>query len=202
MRSHLVNASASLLGREIAVQTRIRKVSTFGRYARVVCSALFAFGLIGSLGMLIAGALGVNTPTPISDITLTPQQKMWVLPLEALAMGLSLGVVFQLYRLFGNLATGAIYTSENVRRVRSVGFLWLSSGLLGVMLPVAWTSLITAGLIEPSDPPKLAGWLSVWESLNSVIAAGLILLVSWVMEIGLHEKEHAAALQRDADLVI
>jgi hypothetical protein len=191
-----------LLDRELAVQTKIRKVSTFGRYARVVCSAVFAFGLIGSLVMLLTGALGLNTPTPISDITLTPQLKLWVLPLEALVLGLSLGVVFQLYRLFGNLATGAIYTAENVRRVRNVGLLWLAAALLGVMLPVVWAALVAVGFIEPSDPPKLAGWLSVWESLNSVLAAGLVLLVSWVMEIGLCEKDHAAELKRDADLVI
>jgi hypothetical protein len=197
-----VNASASLLDREVEVQTKVRRVSTFGRYGRVVCSALFGFGLIGSVAMLVTGALGVNSPTPMSDITLTTQQKMWVLPLEALAMGLSLGVVFQFYRLFGNLATGAIYTSENVRRVRNVGVLWLSWALLGVVLPGVWTALVTMGLIEPSDPPKLTGLLPVWEALNAVVSAGLILLVSWVMEIGLYEKDHAAELKRDADLVI
>ena len=34
------------------------------------------------------------------------------------------------------------------------------------------------------------------------LTAGLILLVSWVMDVGLYEKDHADALQRDADLVI
>ena len=33
-------------------------------------------------------------------------------------------------------------------------------------------------------------------------AAGLVLLASWIMDVGLYEKEHADALQRDADLVI
>ena len=40
------------------------------------------------------------------------------------------------------------------------------------------------------------------ELLSSFVAAGLVLLVSWIMDIGLYEKDHADALQRDADLVI
>jgi hypothetical protein len=38
--------------------------------------------------------------------------------------------------------------------------------------------------------------------LTSFFAAGLILLASWIMDVGLYEKEHADALKRDADLVI
>jgi hypothetical protein len=40
------------------------------------------------------------------------------------------------------------------------------------------------------------------QSLSSLVAAGLILLVSWIMDVGLFAKDHADALQRDADLVI
>lgn len=40
------------------------------------------------------------------------------------------------------------------------------------------------------------------ELLSSFAAAGLSLLVSWIMDVGLYEKQHAEALRRDADLVI
>jgi hypothetical protein len=40
------------------------------------------------------------------------------------------------------------------------------------------------------------------EALSSAVSAGLLLLVSWIMDVGLHAKDHADALQRDADLVI
>jgi hypothetical protein len=43
---------------------------------------------------------------------------------------------------------------------------------------------------------------SFGELLSSFAAAGLVLLVSWIMDVGLYEKEHADALRRDADLVI
>ena len=44
--------------------------------------------------------------------------------------------------------------------------------------------------------------ISPSESVSSFFAAGLILLVSWIMDVGLYEKDHADALRRDADLVI
>jgi hypothetical protein len=38
--------------------------------------------------------------------------------------------------------------------------------------------------------------------LASFATAGLVLLVSWIMDVGLYEKQHADALRHDADLVI
>jgi hypothetical protein len=34
------------------------------------------------------------------------------------------------------------------------------------------------------------------------VSAGLILLASWIMDVGLYEKDHADELKREADLVI
>ena len=53
-----MNASASALPREDEVQSKIRKVRTFGRNARVVCAALFGFGLVGSVVVLLIVVLG------------------------------------------------------------------------------------------------------------------------------------------------
>lgn len=196
-----MNASASTLSREDDVQSKIRKVSTFARFARVVCSAIFGFGVVGTSAMLLMSVFGVFSPGPIDQSGLTPVQKLWVLPLTAAVMSAWLAAVYQLYRLFGNLATGAIYTAENVGRVRRVGFLWLLAAILGLLIPVIWTGLAALGLVEPGEPPK-QGWFSWSDSLASFISAGLVLLISWVMDVGLYEKDHADALRRDADLVI
>lgn len=197
-----MNASAPAFSREDDVQSKIRKVTTFARYARVVCSALFALGIVGGGGVLLIGLFGVFTDAPVGDNALTPHQKLWALPLTAIAASFGLAAVYQLYRLFGTLASGAIYTAENVDRVRRVGFLWLLSAVFSVLLPVIWLGLVSLGLVEPSDPPKHQLWFSWSDSLASFISAGLILLVSWVMDVGLYEKDHADALRRDADLVI
>jgi hypothetical protein len=112
--------------------------------------------------------------------------------------GVSLASVYQLYRLFGNLAGGAIYTPENVRRVRNVGLLWLLLAVIYVVIPIASAALISSGLEVPQS-----GLAFSWsESLSSFISAGFVLFVSWIMDVGLYEKDHADALQRDADLVI
>jgi hypothetical protein len=197
-----MNASAPALSRDDDVQKKIRKVSTFARYARVVCSAVFGFGAVGGAAVLLIGLFGVFAGAPVGDGTLTPHQKLWSLPLIAVVAGLALAAVYQLYRLFGSLASGVIYTAENVGRVRRVGFLWLLSAIFSVLLPVIWMGLVAQGLVEPSDPPKQQLWFSWSDSLASFISAALILLVSWVMDVGLYEKDHADALRRDADLVI
>lgn len=196
-----MNASASVFTRQDEVRSKIRKVSVFSRYARVVFSAIFAFGLVGSVAIVLIGVFGMVFPGPISDLTLTVPQKIWSLAMTALQSGIWLAIVHQLYRLFGNLAGGSIYTADNVRRVRIVGFLWLaSSGFM--LLPVVWTWLASMGFVEPWSLTKAVLGTAWPEALNSFVSAGFILLISWVLDVGLYEKDQADALQRDADLVI
>ena len=207
-----MNASTASLSREVEVQSKIGKVRTFGRIARVPCGALFGFGLVGTLGILISVALGpfsgwdngIGLPglgsVSTAQIT-TPALKVWVFLVVFLLTGASLAVVHQLYRLFGNLAAGAILTPENVRRVRNVGLLTLLSAALEILIPVATAALVTSGFIDASAPISHELVFS-WQSVSALISAGLILLASWIMDVGLYEKDHAEALQRDADLVI
>jgi hypothetical protein len=204
-RSRPVNASASALARDVEVQSKIRKVSFFSRYARVVCSAIFGFGVVGGAFYLLLGTLNVLgwvSPAVDGGVGLTPQQKMWALPMFALAMSAWLAAIYHLTRLFGSLATGAIYTAENVRRVRHVGLLWMLSAVLGLLIPFVWAGLVASGVVEESNPPRLESWFSWPSSVNGMVSAGLVLLISWIMDVGLYEKDHADALQRDADLVI
>lgn len=193
-----MNASASVLTREGEVQSKIGKIRTFSRGARVVCSALFGFGIVGSVGMLLLIALGSFVPKIASVSSFTADQRLWVFSVMLLIGSAWLAAVYQLYRLFGNLAAGAIHTSENVRRVRNVGFLWLMLAVLGVLIPIGTAVLTSMGFSVPAGGAAF----SVSDSLSSFAAAGLILLVSWIMDVGLYEKDHADALQRDADLVI
>jgi hypothetical protein len=205
-----VNASVSALPREEEVQSKIRKVRAFARNARSVCAVLFGLGLLGSVVVLF---IVVRAQAPASnggdggayDILTSPltplQLKVWWLLSLGVTIGVWLAAVHQLYRLFGNLAAGAIHTPENVRRVRYVGLLWLLLAVLDIVLPA--TLVVANGFFDAPVPIDLDRvFPSFGELLNSFAAAGLILLVSWIMDVGLYEKEHADALRRDADLVI
>lgn len=217
-----MNASASALPREDEVQSKIRKIRRFGRNGRVVCLALFwlAFVVFVILpliaiavrtGMGIAGTVPTDVLRPtngdggsydVLQALLTPLQ---LVVCVFLVLGVVIGVWFaalnQLYLLFGSLATGAIYTPENVRRVRNVGLLLLLLAVLGIVIP---TALVVARfLIDASVPIDLDRvFPSLSEVFSSFTTAGLVLLASWIMDVGLYEKDHADALQRDAALTI
>jgi hypothetical protein len=209
-----VNASAAAVPREDEVQSKIRKVRTFGRTARAVCAAVFGFGLVGSVVMLFLIVLG---PIAGSETTIrfggggfytvskamltTLQFKVSAFLVVGVVTGIWLSAVFQLYRLFGSLAAGAIYTPGKVRRVRYVGLLWLLAAVLGIVIPAAL--LVARGFIDTSVPIDLdVLFPSVSQLAGDFVSAGLILLASWIMDVGLYEKDHADELKREADLVI
>jgi hypothetical protein len=209
-KESLVNASVSAFPREEEVRAKVRKVRAFGRNARSVCAVLLGFGLVGSVVLLLI-VVRSQVPAPdssdggaydilTSPLTPLPLKLWWLLGL-GVVIAAWLAAVHQLYRLFGNLAGGAIYTAENVRRVRQVGLLWLLLAVLDIVLPI--TLVVANGFL--AAPVTIAFdrvFPSFGESLSTFASAGLVLLVSWIMDVGLYEKEHADALRRDAALVI
>lgn len=205
-----MNASAAALPREDEVQSKVRKVRAFGRNARFACAVLFGLGWvgIGVLPLIIflthgsSPDSGNGGPYDVLTAAATPLQfKVWALLLLGVGIGVWLATVHQLYRLFGNLAAGAIYTAENVRRVRYVGLLWLLLAVLNIAVPAAL--LVAHRFIGASVPIDLDRWFpSFSELFNSFVAAGLVLLVSWIMDVGLYEKDNADVLRREADLTI
>jgi hypothetical protein len=208
-----VNAPASALIREDEVQSKIRKVRGFGRTARAVSAAIYGFGLVSTVGMLLVIVLG---PFPGTNIKIgmspdfytvskalltTLQFKVSMFLAFGVVSGVWLSAAYQLYRLFGNLAAGAIYTPENVRRVRYVGLLNLLSVALAVVIPAAL--VFAHGVIDASAPIDTDALFPSWSQLiGDFVSAGLILLASWIMDVGLYEKDHADELKREADLVI
>ena len=218
-----MNASASALPREDEVQSKIRKVRAFGRNARVVCAALFWLALVGIVivplvAVIVRTGTDVGAGVVTTDVSrpnsgnggtfdvlqalLTPLQLMvCVFLVMGVVIGVWLAALRQLYRLFGNLAAGAIYTPENVRCVRNVGLLLLLWAVLGIVIPTA--IVVARGIMGASVPIDLDRvFPSLSELFSSFATAGLVLLASWIMDVGLYEKDHADALQRDAELTI
>lgn len=218
-----MNASASAVPRENEVQSKIRKVRTFGRNARVVCAALFGLALVGIIivpliafivrtgtdvgsGVVPTNVLRLNNGNggtfDVLQALLTPLQLLVsVFLIMGIVIGVWLAALHQLYRLFGNLAAGAIYTPENVRHVRNVGLLLLLWAVSGIVIPTA--IVVAHGLIDASVPMDLDRvFPPLSELFSSFATAGLVLLASWIMDVGLYEKNHADALKRDAELTI
>jgi hypothetical protein len=203
-----VNVTASAPSRDEQVQSKVRQIRAFGRDARSVCTLLFWVSAAGGAALLIvvvrSSGWGMDNGRIVDILSspLTPLSTK-VSTLLAMIAGIAVWLVAlrQLRHLFGSLAAGAIYTLENVRRVRNVGLLWLLSAVLSFAAPA--TLVIANSLADASVPIDFdLVFPSFSEALSSFAAAGLVLLVSWIMDVGLYEKEHADALRREAEFVI
>jgi hypothetical protein len=204
-----MTASTSALPRKPDVQSRIEKIRDFSRRARTLSAALFVIGLVATAASVIAIALtGVPAPqrvegSPVDVLSnaLPPWQvRAWWALGQAAVMGVGLAIVFQFTRLFGSLASGEIYTNANVRRVRHVGLLLMLLAPLGAVVP-ALTLALAVNLTEAQVVVN-GSFNSMGQAIGAFIAGGLVLLASWIMDVGLYEKEHADELRRDADLMI
>lgn len=218
-----MNSTASALPLDYEVQSRIRKVQAFGRNARAVCAVIFWSALVAVVALPLifviartGTAAGASLPPhvvpgsssgdggsyDVLQALLSPVQLMvTVVMVMGIVMGVWLAVLRQLHRLFGNLAAGAIFTSETVGRVRNVGRLLLLWAVLGIVIPAA--IVIARGVVDASVPMDLDRvFPSMPELFLSFATAGLVLLASWIMDVGLYVKDHAEALQQDAELTI
>jgi hypothetical protein len=185
----------------------IGKIRRFGRLAQAGCVVLFVmiavmgpitmyFAEIDSAG--VANGVGryftVGAPAPLSLV-------VWSFVDAALLLGLACVAAAYLYSLFGALGRGSIYTPDNVRRIRRIGQIAFAIGAVQIVLPLLTVALIKVGAI-----PKPAAWAVDLDfgpdSLLLLIAGGLVLLVSWIMEVGRRTTEDAERLRRDAELVV
>ncbi len=206
-----MSAATSTLSRASEVQSHLRKIRTFGRNARVVCKLFIALTAISAPLAILnilkfppgskAIHIGLGAFAVAADGIATPALKVWATLVLVVVLGVVLIVLLRLYRLFCNLASGEIYTAGNVRLLRQIGLLSLLMAVLGIVIPVTSSALVVFGIIDA--PSSGNGQLLFGSnSLGSFVGAGLVLLASWIMDVGLYTKDRAEALERDADLVI
>jgi hypothetical protein len=201
------------------VEAQVRNVRKFGRYGSWFCglgAVLLAIAFIASAGNILAGptretfvvALGPYRVT--GDHMMTIPLKGWSLIVVAIVFGLLGGIVLHLQRLFSHLAAGRIYTRENVRHIRHVGILLLGMALVQLVLPATTFALIEMGVIDRSlVAATVDGGLGTRNvlllgsvSLSGFITAALVLLVSWIMDVGRETRDEAEVMRSEADLVI
>ena len=89
----------------------------------------------------------------------------------------------------------------NVRRIRRLGELALAFGALQIVLPIVSLALLNAGIF-PASAVSFVPIAINPESLTLLLAGGLIMLASWIMEVGRRTSEDAEQLRRESELVV
>ncbi|HEX6998812.1 MAG TPA: hypothetical protein VF322_11760 [Gammaproteobacteria bacterium] len=193
-----------------AAKGEAEKIRRFGRYAHALCLAVIAAAALFTVWLACTilfapGPAGVRVSLGpyfiTADKITTAGIKLYALLVTALVSGLMLAALLALRALFADLAAGAIYTQENVARIRRLGLLTLATAVAGIVVPVASTALVAAGWIDAASVTR-SQHAAGPDSFSLFITGGLILLASWIMEVGRQASDEAEALRREAELVV
>jgi hypothetical protein len=181
---------------EPAPPKEMAKVQRYGRYAKACCLVFFiVLAMAGPVTILIAlFGVGVEFYLSWPSIGVTAVVRVLALALVAVAIA-------HLYALFGDLGRGAIYTAANVQRTRRVGAILIALGALEVLLPLLSALLLSIGIVPPEAASYLPLELSP-QSLMFVLAGSLIVLVSWILEVGRRAAEDAERLRSEVELTV
>ena len=197
-------------------EARIRTVQKFGKNARQFCAlaaTIIGISLAASWAQIVAGPrmpdtnirLGTNIVVN-SDQLVTVSSKIWAFVVATIVVGILLGILFRLYRLFKQLEGGSIYTKQNVYYLRQVGWLAMASAVIPTVLSLVSLWLAQLGFIDASpltfDASGDGTTMLVGQSFAGIVNASLILLASWIMDVGTVVSEDADAMRREAELVI
>jgi hypothetical protein len=193
-------------------EAQIRNVRKFGGYARAFCIVMFVVMGIVALWTIRNVLFGPGSSGFRADLgsfsirgdqIVTGGVKVWVGFVCAAVFTVIFEGLFHLYRLFGNFRVGSIYTRENAGHIRQLGVLALIMGVMQILLPIVSMALLEAGVIPESSITRQAPRLVFgFGSFGGFILAAVILLASWIIDIGTRTREEADEMRRDAELVI
>lgn len=190
------------------LRVEVRKVQVFSRFARGICVlalGLMSFAVLLGILAILFGFHGVKMdfgPYLIdgSNFT-TPFLKAWGILFGGLIFGFVFRWIFHFYALFDSLVAGNIYTAANVRRIRQIGMLMLYLQVLVIVLALTSLLLLKVGLIGETSVIRQP-WGITGRSLFGLLGSGVILLASWIMEIGRTTKHEAEEMRREAEFVV
>jgi hypothetical protein len=189
-------------------EARIRSVQRFGKNARQFCTLAGAF-----IGIVLFAFWGVilSAPRVATDFKLglgfvdvmpaqltTAPMKAWAMIVVTAVLGLMMWMLLHLHRLFRHLEAGSIYTERNVYHLRCVGWLLMALAVLKLLVPFASLALAELGVMSSAAFSDGGNG----SSLSDFITASLVLLASWIMDVGRQVSDDADAMRREAALVI
>jgi hypothetical protein len=197
-------------------EARIRSVQKFARNGWQFCalaSAMLAIYAVASVAKIFAGPRMAGTRIDLgtffsvnSDQLATVSSKVWTFVVVAVFVSLFAWTLLHLYRLFKRLEAGSIYTKQNVYHLRQVGLASMALAVIQFLLPLTAFGLAELGFIDRTFVTSVAPGNGVpafvGPPLSGLITASLILLASWIMDVGTVVSEDAEAMRREAELVI
>ncbi len=197
-------------------EARIRSVQKFARNGWQFCAlagamlGIFAFANWAKIvaGPRMAGArIDVGTFFSVNSDQLTAvSSKIWTFVVVTVVVGLLAWTLLHLYRLFKRLEEGSIYTKQNVYHLRQIGWASMALAVMQLLLPLISLGLAELGVIDRTlvmfTAPANGVPAFVGPPLSGVLTAALILLASWIMDVGRQVSDDAEAMRREADLVI
>jgi len=143
----------------------------------VACVLLFAGFAFPEKGTCDFGA----GPQPCADLSVGARGLTFLLLI--IGSALFLRALYHLSRLFKNYARGEIFTRESVLQIRRIGSTVFALGASQIGVLVATLVLVSTHQITwPEHRP-------IPLPFAAFIAGGLIMLVSWVMELGTELRE-------------
>lgn len=174
------------------VEERLEKVKRTSRSARRACFLLMIFVLLMA-GVMALSTVGLpesmtckgaelsSLRRPCSD--LAPQVVAFAYVALVGVVALVLAALYRLARLFANYARGEIFTRASVRELRLIGYLAVANAVFQGVLFIAALALAADGAVE--SPASLRADLP----FGPMLAAGFVLLLSWVMDVGAEIRE-------------
>ena len=173
-------------------EARLEKVKRTSASARRACfllmvlvvlmtgvMALTTVGLPES--MTCKGAEVSSVPRPCSD--LAPQVVAFAYVALVGVVALVLAALYRFARLFGNYARGEIFTRASVRELQWVGYIAVAHAAFQGVLFIAALVLAANGAVE--SPASLGSDVP----FGPILVAVLVLLLSWIMDVGAEIRE-------------
>jgi hypothetical protein len=196
-------------------EARIRNVQKFGKNGWQFCQlagfflGVYVLGAWVKIALTTAGGrIDVGSFYSVNvDVLASASAKFWAFVVVTVVAGLFGWTLLHLYRLFRHLEAGSIYTKQNVYHLRQVGWLSMALALIHLLFPLlsfvlAELNLIEGTLVPPAELPANGVSMFFGQSFSGVITASLILLASWIMDVGREISDDAEEMRREADLVI
>ncbi len=192
-------------------ELRVRKIRKFGGLARAACTACIAFTVLlaapwGFYSIFVQRP-GVRFALDIGPVSFSGDRieslslQIWIVVIVVLNLALFLRMLWHVRAVFDHLARGEIYTAGPVRRLRALGRLLLAGAGLQIIIPAL--TLLLAGVHVVEIPATMHYTARLSTSLfTGFAAAGVVMLLSWVLDVGLGLREEADELRRDAELVV